>query len=152
MRPAGVTRTSASFAHLARGGLAAVMLVATGCAYGYATALPLGRGAPPRPPDCAVRYADLLPHEAQRLYEQVGFICYSYPGAPVALPPESTLIDETRPQVCRLGGEVVVRHGYCPAYGSLELGVYVTRSPGAGRVARADGGAAAVPAASAGPD
>jgi len=128
MRPAHATRSAASFARLARAGAVAAMLAAAGCAYGYVTALPLGRGAAPRPHDCQVRYADLLPHEAQRLYEQVGVLCYSYVGA---LPPQDVMMDETRPQACRLGGEVVVRHGICPGrYPGIELGVYVARSPG----------------------
>jgi hypothetical protein len=139
-------RTAGSFTRFARAG---ALLAAAGCAFGYATVLPLGRGAPPRPHDCPVRYTDLLQHEAQRLYEQVGIICYTYPGAPANVPSQDVIMKETRAEACRLGGEVVVRHGYCPGYNrraGLEFGVYVTRPRDAAPVARDDRSAAAADA------
>jgi hypothetical protein len=101
-----------------------------GCGYGYASGISMGRGAPPKPSGCPVRHEAVLPHEAQQRFEQVGVLCYIYPGAPQAMPDD--FLDEIRPEACRLGGEVVVRHGLCtggPARprSGVEFGVYVIR-------------------------
>ena len=125
----------------------------------------VGPGATPRLPTCAVREEYLSPKEAQDQYRQVGVICHVGGWQPAGLVPPSTgswasfdtppvdrrggarplidepatLIDDVREDTCRLGGEIIVRHGFCgfrlrasSSHGSasgVEFGIYALRSP-----------------------
>jgi len=130
--------------------------------------MPVGRSVASRPPDCPVREERLSPREAQDRYQQVGVICYAgWRAAPIPAsgqtessdvfrtppaPPKPAdqaardsvvLVDDVRGEVCRLGGEIVVRQGFCKIgkYGhSVEMGVYATTPSALSRDAVTSGG------------
>jgi hypothetical protein len=127
-----------------------------------------GAGAPPKVPTCPVRQELISPAEAQRRYRLVGVVCHvggwdappgllfsstssgsswagldtppakSVPGDWTPFKEPVTLLDDVREDTCRLGGEIIVRHGFCNIplaagrfhQGSgVEFGVYEQNAP-----------------------
>jgi hypothetical protein len=118
--------------------------------------LPIGAGAPSKPPNCPVRQELLTPKEAQDRYRQVGVLCHVGGWMPMQVDTSSpyvatsstgswgdlaaqtvtarpagmrtlardpvTLLDDVREDACRLGGEIIVRHGFCGPPRARRLG------------------------------
>jgi hypothetical protein len=109
----------------------ALLLTLSGCF--SVKGMPIGRQTPPNPPGCPVRFEYLSPKLAEERYEQVGVICYATWGSSRAAPTSDLLNPYIRAEVCRLGGEVIVRRGFCNWFhgrsGDIgtELGVYASR-------------------------
>jgi hypothetical protein len=132
-----------------------VALPLAGCVVAQVRSMPIGRSVASKPPDCPVREERLTPREAQDRYQQIGVICYfgwgagtsttpgpthsadfmatpPVPRTPAPSPAQTahdsvTLVNDVRTEVCQLGGEIVVRQGFCTVrrhYESVELGVY----------------------------
>jgi hypothetical protein len=97
----------------------------------FARGIPLGEGAQPRPPGCALAYEHVLPAEAQTRWRQVGDVCVSGsldPSVEDAYEP-GIMRDALNERACTLGGEIVSPVGLCSngKYNGLEFGIYVPK-------------------------